>query len=166
VSQATWIEPAMFRSLMAGFPTGVAVVTTTGPGRRPCGMTCSSLCSVTLEPPTVLLCLRQGGPTAQALLWRRSFALNFLHDRAQETARLFASGKPDRFDDVQWQLTEQAGGPHLSGDAHAIADCRVSRTEPVGDHLVVFGEVFAICAASPGRPLIYGRRHYAAWPGD
>src|SRR5439155_979792 len=50
--------PDRFRAMMSAFPTGVAVVTTTDADGRPHGMTCSSVCSVTLEPPTLLVCLR------------------------------------------------------------------------------------------------------------
>lgn len=159
-----WVDPASLRSLMADFPTGVAVVTTTGRDRRPWGMTCSSLCSVTLAPPTVLVCLRIGGPTVEAMLWRGTFALNLLHERAEPTARLFASGRPDRFERIRWRAPAESAGPHLADDAHAVADCRISRSEPVGDHVVVFGAVFAVCAPSRGRPLIYGQRRYEIWP--
>ncbi len=51
---------ADFRSLMARFPTGVAVVTTTGDDGSPRGMTVSSVCSVTLSP-----CIRDRSWTAR-----------------------------------------------------------------------------------------------------
>lgn len=154
---------ADFRSFMARFPTGVAVVTTLDPDGAPRGMTCSSVCSVTLKPPTLLVCLRSGSPTLAAMLEQSMFAVNLLHDRAQPVAQLFASGMPDRFDRVRWQA-EPGGGPHLLDDAHAVADCRVSHTDLVGDHMVVFGEVHQIWQRPGPEPLLYGLRQYAAWP--
>jgi len=159
-------EAVDFRSLMAGFPSGVAVVTALGPDGQPWGMTCSSVCSVTLRPPTLLICVRHGSPTLEAILRRSLFTVNMLHDGAQPTAMLFASGAPKRFDQVQWSIGPGDGGPHLSDDSHAVADCRVVRAEPVGDHMVVFGEALRVSQRSGHRPLLYGLRRYAAWPAD
>ncbi|WP_439678565.1 flavin reductase family protein [Embleya sp. MST-111070] len=156
--------PEGFRAMMRGFPTGVAVVTTTDPDGRPWGMTCSSVCSVTLEPPTLLVCLRAASPTLAALRRRGAFAVNLLHDDAQATAELFASGTPDRFERVEWYADPDHESPHLAADAHAVADCRVDRTLPVGDHVVVFGEVLGITRRRGRWPLLYGLRRYMRWP--
>lgn len=153
------------RPLMAGFPTGVGVVTTLASDGRPWGMTCTSMCSVALEPPTLLVCLRRGSPTLAALLGRGSFALNLLHHGARPTAELFGSGAPDRFDRVRWHLEFRSGGPHLTDAAHAVADCRVTHSRSVGSHDVVFAEVYQVTHRSEPQPLLYGLRRYAAWPG-
>ena len=158
------VEPAEFRSLMAGFPTGVSVVTATDRGGRPWGMTCSSVCSVSLHPPTLLVCLRQGSVTLAALLQHAAFTVNFLHDRARGVAELFASGAPDRFDKVTWEA--RTSGPGLPEAAHAVAECRVVAAESVGDHVVVFGEVFGVELTTDDCPLLYGRRRYASFLAD
>ncbi len=152
-----------FRSLMAGFPTGVAVLTAFDLDDTPWGMTISSVCSVSMEPPTLLVCVRYGSPTLEALLRKGSFTVNLLHHAARPAAELFCSGDPDRFSRVEWERP-LFGGPHLVNDAHATADCRVSRTEHVGTHFVVFGEVEQVTHRSEEHPLLYGMRQYAAWP--
>ncbi|MGC0419061.1 flavin reductase family protein [Embleya sp. AB8] len=156
--------PEGFRAMMRGFPTGVAVVTTTDLDGRPWGLTCSSVCSVTLEPPTLLVCLRAASPTLAALKLRGAFAVNLLHEGAQATAELFASGTPDRFERVDWYADPDHGSPHLPADTHAVADCRIGRTLPVGDHVVVFGEVLGITRRRGRWPLLYGLRRYIRWP--
>lgn len=156
--------PEGFRAMMRGFPTGVAIVTAVDIAGQPWGMTCSSVCSVTLEPPTLLVCLRAESPTLAAILMRGAFAVNLLHEGAQETAELFSSGKPDRFDLVAWHLDAEVAGPHLREDAHAIADCRIGSTLAVGDHMVVFGEAFGVTRREEFRPLLYGLRRYGSWP--
>ncbi|CCH30557.1 flavin reductase family protein [Actinosynnema sp. NPDC047251] len=160
------IPVAEFRTLMSHFPTGVAIITTTAPDGEPRGMTVSSVCSVTLSPPTLLVCLRNGSPTLEAVLGSGTFAVNFLHGDARPVAELFASGAPDRFDLVPWRQPAGAAGPHLVQDAHAVADCRVSRTEPVGDHTVVFGETFQVVREPGHLPLLYGLREYQVWQAD
>jgi flavin reductase (DIM6/NTAB) family NADH-FMN oxidoreductase RutF len=152
------------RRLMVGFPTGVGIVTTITADQRCWGMTCTSLCSVSLYPPTLLVCLREGSRTLRGVLDAGTFALNLLHAGARSTAELFASGDPDRFGRVSWQLSERGAGPHLVDAAHTTADCRVVNAEQVGDHSVVFGEVFAIVQRAEPRPLVYGLRLYAGWP--
>ncbi|HEU5269490.1 MAG TPA: flavin reductase family protein [Jatrophihabitans sp.] len=157
-------DAAEFRAFMARFPTGVAVVTTLDEHGMPRGMTCSSVCSVTLSPPTLLVCLRAASPTVEAVLARGAFSVNLLHDGASGVARLFASGAPDRFDRIDWRIGAAAAGPHLHEMAHAIADCVVSRADLVGDHVVVFGEVAAVSHPTEYEPLLYGLHRYAAWP--
>ncbi len=152
------------RAFMAGFPTGVAIVTSFGRDKRPWGMTCTSLCSVSLRPPTILVCLRDSSPTLHALNESGLFSVNLLAHHAERAAVLFASGAADRFDRVAWNQPHPASGPHLYEDAHAIADCRVHDVKHVADHFVVFSEVGQISAASAAVPLLYGRRRYTTWP--
>jgi flavin reductase (DIM6/NTAB) family NADH-FMN oxidoreductase RutF len=168
VADRTETRPAVasqFRSLMSTFPTGVAIVTSTEPDGTPWGMTCSTVCAVALSPPTLLVCLRRGSPTLRAMLRLSAFAVNLLHDGGQDAAELFASGDADRFDRVRWVGEPRFGLPHLVDDAHAIADCEVTGTIPVGDHLVVFGEVWQVEQRTPAEnsPLLYGFRQYSSW---
>jgi flavin reductase (NADH) len=162
-SAGAFVPDHVFRSLMSDFPSGVSVVTTSD-GGRPYGMTCSSLCSVTVTPATLLVCLRAESTTLAAVLRQGTFALNLLHSGSQSVAERFGSGagEPDRFDLVRWH--PGTGGPHLTEDAHAIADCRVSRTMNGGSHLVVLAEVVQVSQWGERSPLVYGRRRYSAWP--
>jgi flavin reductase (NADH) len=156
-------EPEIdLRPMMAAFPTGVAVITATAADGRPLGMTCSSLCSASLAPPVVLACLRRGSPTLAAIR-RGGFTLNMLQSHATATARLFASGRPDRFDHVRWAAARAGCGPRLTEDAHTIADLAVIATYPVGDHDAVVGQVLSIEELTPPEPLMYGLRRFLRW---
>ncbi|GIJ24440.1 flavin reductase family protein [Micromonospora lutea] len=161
------VDPAQFRSLMASHPAGVAIVTTTALNGVPWGMTCSSVCSVALKPPTLLVCLRAASPTLAALLAVSTFAVNLLRDQGERAAQLFASGAPDRFEQIDWAPDPDSGMPHLIDDAHTAADCRVSNALPVGDHVVVFGTVLRVRthAVAPVSPLLYGMRRYWSLAG-
>jgi flavin reductase (NADH) len=158
------VGPDGLRALMAAFPTGVTVVTAIDVDGTPWGMTCSSVCSVALVPPTLLFCARTPSPTLGAVLRAQTAAVNFLHADARDVAQLFASGAPDRFDQVDWRYVTGSGGPHLTEAAHSVADCRIRDLLEIGDHTVVFAEVFGVVhLPSPG-PLVYGLRQYGAWP--
>jgi len=160
------VGPVDIRPLMTAFPTGVTVVTALGAGDRPWGMTCSSLCSVSLAPPVVLVCLRRGSPTLEAVLHRGSFAVNLLQAGSRPVAELFASSAADRFDRVPWTVEDGAAGPHLVGSSHSIADCRLLAEQVVGDHAVLLAGVEAVRLCQQPDPLLYGLRRYARWPAD
>jgi hypothetical protein len=96
---ATWsgAGDAAFRDLMNVFPSGVSVVTTRDLDGVPYGLTCTSMCSVSLRPPILLACLQTHSATLAAVLWQGAFAVNLLHSGGQRVAELFATAQSDRF---------------------------------------------------------------------
>lgn len=156
------VSPEKFRSLMATFPAGVVIVTSGRPDTRFFGMTCTALSSVSDRPATLLVCLQQASRTLAALLRKTTFAVNLLHQDAKWVAELFASNTTDYFNRVPWTFEPYFGGPHLEDHAYAIADCQVVDTTIVGDHTVVFGEVFDVNTTTKvtASPLLYGMRRY------
>lgn len=153
-----------YRRLMSSFPTGVAVVTAIDPAGQPHGLTCTSLTSVTLDPPTLLVCLNIRSGTLAAIRTGGCFAVNLLHERARRAAEVFSSPVPDRFDQVDWQPSPWTGQPWLHDTALAMAECVVVDLTVVGDHAVVFGEV-AHVEQTADLPLLYGMRRFSGWPG-
>ncbi|MFB6613136.1 flavin reductase family protein [Streptomyces sp. NPDC085524] len=153
-----------FRTMMSGFPTGVGIITATDDDGAQRGMTCSSVCSVSLDPPVLLVNLRHGSPTLDAVLQSGAFAVNLLHAGGRRAAELFASGNPDRFGLVRWAADEDAAGAHLVQDAHTIADCEVVLTQRMGDHVTVYGEARRIVRRAEQEPLLYGLRQFRDWP--
>jgi len=150
---------------MSSFPTGVSVVTAVDRQGRPHGMTCTSLSSVTLAPPTLLVCLNTGSGTLRAIRDSGYFAVNLLHARARQVALMFSGPVPDRFGRVPWRLSEQTRQPWLVRDAFALAGCSMRRSAVIGDHEVVLGEVCEV-VHSPDVPLLYGMRRFSAWLSD
>ncbi|MGW2422071.1 flavin reductase family protein [Streptomyces sp. NPDC001709] len=156
------VSATAFRTLMAAFPAGVAVVTAADEDGQQYGMTCTAVSSVSVSPPTLLVCIQHSSRTLAVLTRTGSFAVNLLGDQARAVAELFASRGPDRFEHVAWAARPGCGGPHLEHDAHSVADCRVTGSVTVADHVVVFGEVFRVTAEDDARPrpLVYGMREY------
>lgn len=153
----------LFRELMSSFPTGVSVVTALDSEGHPWGATCSSLSSVTLYPPTLLVCLGEHGGTLHAILTCNRFAVNLLHASGQRVATVFSALHVDKFAQVAWQPWSPSGLPFLHRDAFAVAACEVAGEVQVGDHRIVIGQVFDI-RVSAGVPLLYGLRRYSSWP--
>jgi len=154
------------RAFMGAFPTGVAVVTSRDADGQPYGLTCSSLTSVTLDPPTLLVCLRNNaGGALSVVLSSGSFAVNLLHDGAQPMAELMARTAPDRFDRLNWRAAARRGGAGGGGGGHAAAAGRVCGAVVRGDHTVVFGEVVGT-ENREGQPLLYGFRRFSGWQSE
>lgn len=151
-----------YRTLMSAFPTGVAVVTSLDRDDQPRGATCSSLCSVTLTPPTLLVCLTTSSSTLSAIRDRGGFAVNLLHARARDTAVMFSTPVADRFATVPWKRFGHAGLPWLMQDAFAVAECLATDLSTVGSHTVVLGRVVGTRSV-PEVPLLYGLRQFSRW---
>jgi flavin reductase (DIM6/NTAB) family NADH-FMN oxidoreductase RutF len=156
------VTRASMRNLMQCFPTGVAVVTSTDHAGQPRGMTCTSLSSVTLEPPSLLVCLNGSTRTLAAIRAQGVFAVNLLHADGQRAAEVFSQPLPDRFSRVSWQATPVHGQPWLIRDAFAMAECQVSGISPVGDHVVIVGMVVNV-SQHDAVPLLYGFRRFSRW---
>jgi len=132
----------------------VAVVTTAGPTGR-YGATVTAFCSVSADPPTVLVCLRGGSRIAEAVQANGVFTLNVLPEDADMIARTFAGEfdglHEDRFASVT--LVEQEGLAPAIADTLSLA-CRMVRSERHESHSILFGAVSAI-GHRPLPPLAY-----------
>ena len=151
-----------FRDAMARLGAAVNIITTGGPAGRG-GFTASAVCSVTDEPPTLLLCMNRNATAAPMLKANGTVCVNVVAAAQKETAMVFAGvtkcPMEERFLAGHWE-TGEAGDPMLDG-AVAAFDCKVTEIIEKGTHLVVFAEVEQIRqgnAADHG--LIYFGRDY------
>jgi 3-hydroxy-9,10-secoandrosta-1,3,5(10)-triene-9,17-dione monooxygenase reductase component len=140
------MTPDEMRAVMGRFATGVTVVTTAGP----LGSTANAVSSVSLEPPLVLVCLREESETLEALRGSGAFAINVLAEDQQELADRFA--KPAS--DAQWagvaHEPSTTGAPLLDGTLATI-ECTVHEEARGGDHRIVIGRVRSVRLADEPR---------------
>jgi flavin reductase (DIM6/NTAB) family NADH-FMN oxidoreductase RutF len=156
------VEPPQFRQLLGRFATGVTVVTARGPGGGPVGMTASSVASVSLNPPLLLVCVDRSHDMHAALETGQHFVLNVLAADQEALSRRFAGDEENRFDGVGYKENRQ-GIPVLDG-ALASIECVKQTAVPGGDHTVFFGLVTG-GAVTDRRPLLYYRGGYASLQG-
>ena len=153
------LDPDTFRAVLGRFASGVTVVTTADEQGHDHGMTVSAFCSVSLDPPLVLVCIDQAASMHDMLQPERPFAVNVLSAGQEALSRRFASGDPpNRFDGLGYHrgLT----GVPLLEDVLAWLEARVEARLPQGDHTIVVGRV-ETAAARQERPLLYYRGGYA-----
>jgi flavin reductase (DIM6/NTAB) family NADH-FMN oxidoreductase RutF len=162
VTSSGGFTATVFREIMARFPTGVAVVTALA-GDEPRGLTVSSLCSVSLTPPLVIICVDKTSNTLPALRGAGAFTINFLAHGRGEVARRFASKSETKFEGLAWTPPAiPEGGPVLVEDSAAFAVCVTRQAFEAGDHWVFLGEVLEGGAIEGRDPLVYHRRAYVA----
>jgi flavin reductase (DIM6/NTAB) family NADH-FMN oxidoreductase RutF len=152
-----------FLSGMSHAACTVNVVTTDGVAGRH-GVTVSAMVSVSADgpQPTLLVCIHHRSAVATALLENGVFCVNVLRDDQAHISDSFAGRSSARgsakFDCTEW-TTQVTGAPRVV-DSLVAFDCRVTASERVGSHFVVFGSVQDIFVAGGGAPLIYANRAY------
>ncbi|MDF1485615.1 flavin reductase [Ramlibacter sp. H39-3-26] len=152
-----------FRDAMARIGAAVHVVTTDGPGGR-AGFTASAVCSVSDEPPTLLVCLNRAASVYPAFAANEALCVNALGAHQQALADLFGGRTPmdERFAAGRW-ATGLGGAPVLL-DAAASFDCRIAQRSVVGTHEVMFCAVLAVTVGEAAHALVYFERRYHALP--
>lgn len=151
----------VFRSAIGGYLTGVTVVTALDKGRT-VGMAANSLTSVTMDPPTLLVCLNQRAATRYAVNGTRKFVVNILSagqaNVVQSFARRHADG--DKLTGIDHEIIPGYGAA-IEG-AMASFVCDVSESVLHGTHEVVFGRVERVLQ-NDAIPMAYFRGKFDAF---
>lgn len=150
---------ADFRNAMARLGAAVNIVTTDGPGGL-AGFAATAVCSVTDNPPTLLVCLNRTSSAHPAVDANRVLCVNILERGHEELSRLFGGKTPvaERFAGARWSTLE-TGAPALE-DALVSLDCRIKTVSDGGTHDILICEVVSIRENEGGQALIYFNRRY------
>ncbi|MDR3082787.1 MAG: flavin reductase family protein [Streptomyces sp.] len=160
-----------FRAAMSRLASGVVLVTAQepalapdGPSGEDVGMTATAFMSVSLDPPLVLVSLREGSRMDDLLAEQPTWAVSVLSESQRHIAGRFAmKGRiSDRllFEDIPYVRGKVSGSP-LVGGALATLECRTEQRVPAGDHTLVIGRVLAArLPSADGGPLMYFRGRY------
>ena len=129
-----------FRKALGSFPTGVAIITTTGPDGQPVGLTCNSFSSVSLEPPLVSWGLRLSSKNLETFRQAGAFAINILAEDQKDLSGRFASSSIfDKFEGVKHSRGHR--GLPLIDDCVANFECDKFAEHVAGDHVLFLGQV-------------------------
>ncbi|GCF07034.1 flavin reductase family protein [Dictyobacter arantiisoli] len=151
------IEPIEFRQALGSLASGVTVVTTQHQGQLH-GTTVSSFCSLSLQPPLILIGIDLQATIHDLILESEIFAVNILAEHAEALSGHFARRLPDKFSNVSYRLGS-LGAPLLD-DAVSRLECRLVARYPGGDHSIFVGEVVATSTQAQSQPLVYFRSTY------
>jgi len=146
-----------FRAALSRFASGVTVVTTRDIENRLHGITVSAFCSVSLEPPLILVCIDKEAGSHYAFEQCEAFVVNILREDQQFLSDRFASQLPDKFENVKYRL----GIDHLPvlEDVLVNLECRLVNAHDNGDHTIYIGEII-VSTVNEGKPLVYFQGDY------
>ncbi|MGW3283845.1 flavin reductase family protein [Streptomyces sp. NPDC001002] len=163
-----------FRAAMSRLTAGVVLVTAQEPSLDPddpsappgedVGMTATAFLSVSLDPPLVLVSVREGSRMDDLLAEQPLWAVSVLSESQRHIAGRFAmKGRiSDRllFEDIPYSRGKATDAP-LVGGALATLECRTEQLITSGDHTLVIGRVLtASVPSADGGPLAYFRGRY------
>ena len=152
-----------FRGAMRHLAGGVSVITV-GRAKDITGMTVTSVSSLSVDPPTLIVSINRESSSWPLLERHGSFGVNILTADQLDIAERF-TGKDglkgaDRFAGAQW-ITRVSGVPLLAGALAAI-DCEVEDIVERHSHAIVIGRVLDIEASTRTAALAYWQGQYVA----
>ena len=145
------ISATQFKSVMKRFASTVNVITSVDSGKMN-GMTATAVCSVSADPPSVLIIVNRSNRSHPTIRSSQAFAINILSIDQEHLATHFASKVEDPFGTVDHRFGE-TGCPLLQ-EADAHLECRVVTEVDSGSHTIFVGEVIA-SEVSNREPLLY-----------
>ena len=150
-----------FRAAMRQLASGVCLVAHSVDG-APAGMTATAVASLSLEPPTLIVCLNRAASTYAGLAPGVAFGVSVLAADHRELAERFAGrtgvNEGERFREGRW-LIPPSGAP-LLWDALAAFECEVEDIVERRTHAIVIGRVKHTTASAGGGALVYWRGGY------
>ncbi len=154
-----------FLEAMSRAANTVSVITTDGDAGR-AGVTVSAMCSVSAEPPSLLVCIHHLSPASKAIQENGTFCVNLLRDDQSHVSDTFAGRLKapggDKFACARWQKLAN-GSPALK-DACAAFDCTVLSHSRSGTHDIFIGQVvdveLAATASAEAKALVHANREY------
>jgi flavin reductase (DIM6/NTAB) family NADH-FMN oxidoreductase RutF len=146
-----------FRAALSRFPSGVTVVTTKDAAGMLHGITVSAFCSLSLEPPLVLICIEKSAGSHDALTETKAFVVNILSSTQANVSEHFASLMLDKFDGIHFRsgMNEM---PVIEGVVASL-ECSLRQICDGGDHTIFIGLV-ENATIGEGFPLVYSRSSY------
>ena len=165
------IEPEVtasdFRGAMRQLTGGVSVITA-GRGRDISGMTVTSVSSLSVDPPSLIVSLNRESSSWPLVKRYGFFGVNILTSDQIDIAERF-TGKgglkgADRFAGARW--TTRASGVPLLADALAAIDCEVEDVVERHSHAIVIGRVLDVAVSARTAALAYWQGRYVALDQD
>ena len=167
VSIESAVSAGDFRNAMRRLASGVSVITA-GRGRDISGMTVTSVSSLSVDPPALIVSINREASSFPLVQRYGAFGVNMLTSDQLDIAERF-TGKgglkgADRFTGAHW--TMRASGVPLLVDALAAIDCEVEEIVERHSHALVIGRVLDVVITARTAALAYWQGQYVAIDQD
>jgi flavin reductase (DIM6/NTAB) family NADH-FMN oxidoreductase RutF len=167
VSIETKVTVSDFRNAMRQLTGGVSVITA-GRGKDISGMTVTSVSSLSVDPPSLIVSLNRESSSWPLVKRYGFFGVNILTSDQIDIAERFTGRGglkgADRFTGARW--TTRASGVPLLADALAAIDCEVEDVVERHSHVIVIGRVLDVAVSTRTAALAYWQGRYVALDQD
>lgn len=142
-----------FRLAMRRVAATVNVISLTVDG-RPMGVTATAVSSLSMDPPSLLVCINRAASVHASMADMEAFRVNILHRDQEDIASMFADRKLEalRFADG-WELGADA--PPRLIDAQSSVLCRRIDCHQFGTHSIFIGVIEDVRVREDVSPLLY-----------
>ena len=154
----TWDSSEAFRTGMRQLASGVSIITG-GTGEAPVGLVATAVCSVSVEPPTLLVSISRTASAYPVIEASGRLCVNILGTGHDELVARFTSSdrRAERFTGASWRLRPDA--PPVLGDALAAFDCRVVERFSYATHVIFFARPEQVLVGE-GDPMVHFDRGF------
>ncbi|WP_066166782.1 flavin reductase family protein [Gordonia hydrophobica] len=152
-------ESALKRAFSC-FPSGVVAVCRSTDDGTPIGMSASAFTTVSLEPPLVSVCVRNGSATWPSLAGSGTLGVSVFAAHQGEACRRLAGPTEDRFTGVH-PIFDESGAVFIPGATAHLA-CTVFAEVPAGDHVVVLLQIESLRCDPAVEPLVFHASSFRA----
>ena len=142
-----------FKQAMRRVASTVNVITVCV-GGEPMGITATAMSSLSLDPPSLLICINRTASLHSPLEDVSHFCVNVLHRSQQDIAQMFADKTRREVRFAQGWLVDCDRPPRLA-EAQAAILCRRIKHFPYGTHSIFIGEVEEVAVRGDVDPLVY-----------
>lgn len=149
----------VFKAAMRRFAVSVSIITIADAKTR-AGMTATAVSSVSLDPPSLLVCVNRKARFHVDMHRGRRFCVNMLSDDQSALSSAFGGRLPadERFKLGTW-LVQGIDPPYLS-EAQANVFCTVDALFDYGSHTIFIGKVESVRLSGKCRPLVFADGRY------
>jgi flavin reductase (DIM6/NTAB) family NADH-FMN oxidoreductase RutF len=155
-----------FREAMRRLAASVTIITSRDADGAPHGMVASSVISVSMDPPSMLIAVNRSAGLYPILQRSRRFCINLLSDDQSDLLKPFSTSalREQRFQSDHWRDAWTSDGERLPWlyDASASVECEVDLVTDYGTHSLFIGRVQQVqCAPASTagqtivRPLVW-----------
>ena len=154
----TWDSSEAFRTGMRQLASGVSIITG-GTGEAPVGLVATAVCSVSVEPPTLLVSISRTASAYPVIEASGRLCVNILGTNHDELVARFTNSerRAERFTGASWRLRPDA--PPVLDDALAAFDCRVVERFSYATHVIFFARPEQVLVGE-GDPMVHFDRGF------
>lgn len=159
--EALAVDTDQFKNSMRHLAGAVSVITV-GRGADRTGFTATSVSSLSIEPPSILVSLNRSSSSWPVLQRYGTFAVNVLAQDQSHIADRFAGRGglkgAERYEGAEW--SELITGTSVLAGALTVLDCELDEAIDRHSHSILIGRVRSVAVRSEGEPLLYWNGGY------